>query len=125
MDSGKEEKGEDEVELLGKDEEKSKNKDEEDESDDSYVPKRVSGVLGMTGSRVQALKKVVMDRVDYFKARKEAREESESVIGKVIDFIDIPFNFIRRYTILPCDEEEYNHHYAIWWPFFGILFLLF
>ena len=34
-------------------------------------------------------------------------------------------SFIRKYTIPPGDEDEYDHHYTVYWPFFGGLFLLF
>ena len=30
---------------------------------------------------------------------------------------------IRKLTIPPCDDEEYNHDLTIIWPFFGLLFL--
>lgn len=42
------------------------------------------------------------------------------MIGKVIEVIDFPFKIIRNYTIMPCNEEEYDHHYCIYWPILGI-----
>lgn len=51
-------------------------------------------------------------------------KEEQGFVLRVLEVLDYPFEFIRRYTIPPCDEEEYNHNYAKYWPFLGILFLL-
>ena len=46
-------------------------------------------------------------------------------LGKILNFIDYPFQLIRLYTICPGDEEEYDHHYTVYWPIFGIPAFLF
>ena len=96
--------------------------DDEDESDD-YQPRRLSSVFkGISKTKLNLLKRAIISKYELISHKKEIREEDEGCLGQIIDIIDIPFNIIRRYTILPCDEEEYNHHYAIYWPFLGILF---
>ena len=34
-------------------------------------------------------------------------------------------SIVRKYTIPPGDEDDYDHHYTIYWPFFGGVFLMF
>lgn len=43
----------------------------------------------------------------------------------VLNLVDKPFNFIRRMTIPPCDDQEYDHEWTMKWPFLGIPFIFF
>ena len=88
--------------------------------------------MGMENTgRINAFKRIMISRMENLlaekkKARIEHKEHPEKAncFVRILDILDLPFNYIRRYTILPCDEEEYEHHYSIYWPFLGILFLL-
>lgn len=62
---------------------------------------------------------------DILKHKKEARKSEEGCIIKFIDIIDFPFDWLRKLTIPPCEEDHYNHLYTILWPFLGITFILY
>ena len=41
--------------------------------------------------------------------------------GERIKFcIAIPFYWLRKITMPPCEEEDYNHYLTIIWPIFGV-----
>lgn len=42
----------------------------------------------------------------------------------IVNTIDIPFMIVRKFTIPPCDDNNYNHSWTILWPFFGFFFIL-
>lgn len=35
--------------------------------------------------------------------------------------IEVPFDWIRKLTILPCEAGNYDKYYTIAWPYFGIM----
>ncbi len=69
-----------------------------------------------------------MKHASYFvKNKSKIREqegESGGWVGVLIEYLDLPFNYLRKYTIPPCNPEEYEHHYLVFWPLLGILFVL-
>ena len=81
-------------------------------------------MAGISASKINLLKKAFVSYYEYIAHKERIRAEDEGWIGKVIDIIDYPFKLIREYTIIPADEEEYDHHYTKYWPFLGILFLM-
>lgn len=103
--------------------------DEEDEESEEYVPRRLSSIFkGHHPKHIERLKLVgtkIIKYSQYLLERRHIREEEEGFIGMILDFIDIPFHFIRKYTIPPCEVEEYDHHFTVYWPFLGILFIFF
>lgn len=60
---------------------------------------------------------------NYMQHKKMLREENESVVGKFVDWLDMPFSIVRMLTIPPVNTEEYNHYYVTIWPFCGFMFL--
>ena len=61
--------------------------------------------------------------LQYSKQKTEIRE-SDGVLFKVIEVIDYPFDWLRKLTIPPCEEEHYNHKYTVLWPILGIPFIV-
>ena len=57
----------------------------------------------------------------YMKNKKQIRESQnyklKFFITKILDF---PSNIIRKATIPPCDEDNYDHDLVMIWPFLGI-----
>ena len=47
-----------------------------------------------------------------------------SILGKIDFIILFPFEVIRKLTMPPCEEDQYNKRYVIIWPFGGLLFAL-
>jgi len=39
---------------------------------------------------------------------------------KFFKIYDFPLNWIRKVTIPPCNEKEYDNYYVMGWPFFSI-----
>jgi hypothetical protein len=39
--------------------------------------------------------------------------------------IDLPFDYMRKCTMPPCEEEHWSHKWAVIWPIPGLLFLIF
>lgn len=59
------------------------------------------------------------------KHKKEQREEIEhGFFFKILDVIDYPFKWLRKLTIPPLNEDEYEHKYLVIWPLLGIPFLV-
>lgn len=117
------------VETKDGDNEANEEEDEEEESessDEEFIQRRLSSVFKGHIHHIARLKKLskkLHSYTDYLINRREIREQDEGLIGSLIDFIDIPFHYIRVYTMPPCEEEEYHHHYTVYWPFLGITFL--
>lgn len=57
--------------------------------------------------------------------KKERRSIVMRSITVVIDTIDFPFLWMRKLTIPPSNEEDYEHNYLIIWPILGIPFIVF
>jgi hypothetical protein len=38
--------------------------------------------------------------------------------------IDLPFDYIRKITMPPCEEEKYSKKWAAVTPLFGLLFII-
>lgn len=75
--------------------------------------------------KVDKLRARILHYYDFLSMKHDARQEDKSFVGYLIGLIDYPFNYLRLYTIPPGDEEEYNHHYTVYWPFLGIPAILF
>lgn len=41
----------------------------------------------------------------------------------MLDWIDLPFNYIRKATIIPAEEEHFHHYWVYVWCYLGIAFL--
>ena len=97
-------------------------KDEEEEKREIKTPNKFQKkVLEML-----AIKKVANRMHDILELKLKHKEShSESKIEKIINTMDIPFHIIRKYTIPPCNDKEYNHSLMIKWPIFGVFFLFF
>ena len=73
------------------------------------------------------LQAVVRSNLWFKLKRKEVKEsvkkefKKKSCISKVMDIIDFPFMWVRKLTIPPCEESEYDNLLVIIWPFAGIL----
>ena len=106
-----------------------KKEEEEEESEDDFEVRRLSSIFkGHDMKHINRLKMLshkIKDYKNYLLEKKKIREKQEGYIGIIIDFIDIPFYFLRKYTMPSCEIEEYDHHYTKYWPFLGFLFLFF
>ena len=45
--------------------------------------------------------------------------------GHFMHILDLPFEWLRKLTMPPCNEDEYDHKLTIIWPFLGLCFLVF
>ena len=52
---------------------------------------------------------------------KEKKFSDLSCWGKFEYICELPDDWIRRLTILPCSPNRYDKYYTIVWPYFGIL----
>ena len=75
-------------------------------------------------AELKKLQKIFSPFNHYITHKAKLRREDEGWLGKAIDVIDYPFDWIRRLTIPPVEEEEYNHKFTIAWPILGILFIV-
>lgn len=75
--------------------------------------------------KIEKIKKKVYKYYDYIAMKNTIREEEQGILGCIIEVVDFPFHYIRKYTIPPGDEDDYYHHYTVYWPFLGVFFLLF
>ena len=60
-----------------------------------------------------------------FQKRKELKEiskENMNYYDKILEILGIPFDYLRKLTMLPCEADNYNKYYTYVWPFFGIPF---
>ena len=48
-----------------------------------------------------------------------------TVFERVIVFLESPFDFVRKITMPPCEEENFNKVLCTLWPFPGIIFILY
>jgi len=55
----------------------------------------------------------------------EEEENDGSCIGKVLEIVNLPIDFIRNITIIPFQRSRWNVWYAAATPIFGILFLMY
>lgn len=111
-------------EQIKDDEEEDEEEDESSEGE--FVQRRLSSIFKGHKHHIARLKliaKKIHSYNDYLQKKKEIREQDEGMIGIIIDFIDIPFHYLRVYTMPPCEEEEYHHHFTVYWPFLGVTFL--
>lgn len=61
-----------------------------------------------------------------FKYRQEQHEKpfsERSFLEKVNYIIDFPFEYLRKLTIPPCDDEKFSKTWFVLWPFPGLLLL--
>lgn len=56
------------------------------------------------------------------KNKKKVRKIS---FGHFLHIIDLPFEWLRKLTMPPVNEDEYNHIFTVFWPFLGFCFLIF
>ena len=49
----------------------------------------------------------------------------DNLLFKIFEAIDYPFLWLRKLSIPPCKEDDYDHRYTIVWPILGITFLIF
>lgn len=56
---------------------------------------------------------------------KEASFESLSIIEKVLYITDVPFIYLRKITLPPCEAEKYEKIWAVIFPAPGLLFIVF
>lgn len=69
--------------------------------------------------------KMFLRVLEFNKHKKQERREIEpSFLVKILDFIDTPMIWLRKLTIPPINEDEYNHYFLIFWPILGIPFLV-
>ena len=73
-------------------------------------------------AELKKLSKIFNQFNKYIVNKAKLRREDEGFIGKAIDVVDYPFNWLRKLTIPPVEEEEYSHKLTIAWPVLGILF---
>ena len=73
---------------------------------------------------LQRLKMVFNQLFNYVKSRAKIRSKEYSTLSRVVDIIDFPFVWLRKLTIPPVEEEEYDHRLTIAWPILGILFMV-
>jgi len=45
-------------------------------------------------------------------------------VTKVLNIADLPFDYLRKVTVLPSEEEHFHHYWTYLWCVFGIAFLL-
>jgi len=59
---------------------------------------------------------------DNFKSWKDFKRDAvkKRKADKINKIIEFPFEWIRKVTIPPCTEEEYDNYLVVLWPFFGI-----
>lgn len=74
-------------------------------------------------AKIKALREHFVSYHRYISSKEEIREESEGYFGDFIDLIDIPFYYMRKFTIIPGDPERYDHFYTIYWAILGIPFI--
>jgi len=54
------------------------------------------------------------------KLEESTMEKDPSTFDKTMNIIQFPFNWIRRLTIPPSEENDYDNYLVMLWPFFGI-----
>lgn len=59
--------------------------------------------------KLKNLGQKLMSKYEYFHNKEQLRQESMGFMGKMIDIIDFPFSYLRKLTINPGDDEEYDH----------------
>jgi hypothetical protein len=63
------------------------------------------------------------------KLKQSAKEDTPwdemGIIDRTFFVIDQPFNYMRKITLPPCEEEKFDKRYATLFPIPGFLFLYF
>jgi len=51
--------------------------------------------------------------------------EEKTKLEKIGYFLELPFDFVRKITLPPCEEDKFNKVLCTLWPFPGIIFILY
>ncbi len=142
QDSGKEEEGDEDgkqIEIAEDEREPLVKKDkpkqyvepqEKDTSDLGPIMKPMSAAWKKLQTVVkfrirvnQVYKSIMMLNREKLDRKQEHSEKNFSDLtlwDKIDTITEFPFEWIRKLTILPCEEEEYDNYLVIIWPFIGI-----
>ena len=78
--------------------------------------------------RRSSFRRILFSMADTLMHKRQIRVENgwdhEKIVAVLLEWIDFPSKWIRRLTIPPCNEEEYDSRYLFIWPFLGIPFVL-
>lgn len=86
-----------------------------------------SSLLGarMNLAITQHLKKRVEQKLNFLQLKKIEKEKKRKAENSCMDWfnfiIELPFDWIRKLTIPPCEAAHYDKWFVIVWPYFGIL----
>lgn len=80
--------------------------------------------LKVQGIVTHAEKKKIVHELAESEAQTHGEHEKVSNVSKVLDTLDLPFDLIRKLTILPAEEEHFHHYWTYLWCLFGVAFMV-
>jgi len=67
----------------------------------------------------------MLERVRRKSELKSMTFHEKSIQEKILFALDLPFDYLRKITMPPCEEEHWSHMWGVIWPVPGFFFIIF